>query len=231
MDDDDIDDIPDGVNLSYVCLNVSEFIGKGEELITMKGQSKQTHSHCTRNAFTAISNSTFASRFAPSFASAHSYSAHASWKRPCMCRSMPLDVKKVADLYHHSLPSIQPPPRLPASPPASACAAPPPTVPRADTPVPGSGSRSSTAASPPIVNRDRHPHRRCSLHQAQHAHEFSLRLREPTQLVLQHTLLVHQHRIRGIPCHCRLDRTQRLPRLPHRAKLPRLQQSHHRLLR
>ena len=34
MDDDDIDDIPDGVNLSYVCLNVSEFIGKGEELIT-----------------------------------------------------------------------------------------------------------------------------------------------------------------------------------------------------
>ena len=34
MDDDDIDDIPDGVNLSYVCLNVSEFIGKGKELIT-----------------------------------------------------------------------------------------------------------------------------------------------------------------------------------------------------
>ena len=34
MEDDDIDDIPDGVNLSYVCLNVSEFIGKGEELIT-----------------------------------------------------------------------------------------------------------------------------------------------------------------------------------------------------
>ena len=157
----------------------------------MKGHSKQTHSHCTRKAFTAISNSTFASRFAPSSASAHSYSAHASWKRPCMCRSTPLDVKKVADLYHHSLPPIQPPPRLPASPPASACAAPPPTVPRADTPVPGSGSRSSTAASPPIVNRDRHPHRRCSLHQAQHAHEFSLRLREPTQLVLQHTLLVH----------------------------------------